>query len=58
MSAYGTSLDHLAANAQLSDYVRKKPDVWPHLANELDARAAGTAPSLDHPSASDGPTRD
>jgi hypothetical protein len=58
MHAYGTSLEYLAANAKLRDYVREKSDVWPHLSNELAARAAGTAPSSAHSSASDGPARD
>ena len=58
MNAYGTSLDYVAANAKLRDYVREKADVWPHLSNELDTRAAGTAPSSARPSAGEGPARD
>jgi hypothetical protein len=58
MNAYGTALDHLAANASLRDYVREKSDVWPHLASELDTRPPRPARSPAHPSASDGPARD
>jgi len=47
-TAYGTSLEHVARNVWVRDYVGGKPDVWPHLSKEINTRAEGTAPTSGH----------